>query len=234
MKRITVITFMSFLWTIMYAQQFITTSLKLPAQKMSVFMINDNSIPSEGATVSFKWICFDNDIRTAIIHIEWPFFLNEYKKGKPNTKVLEFSYSGKELHLIKKKEGGASYYMVSRGKTPCAMIADAPINGSMQHIAQIRYGDDCYPIDDVYLGMNIDELKELTSQSMRGSKVEFVGKDGNQKVYRLMWLGERFKYKDLNGTNHSELGSNTEYGRFWFDERGKLTKWYSFLEGSGM
>ena len=219
-----------------WAQQFITTSMDMPEKPMATLAINSaqNTILSEGAKVSMHWQCFDQGQRTAIIHIEWPEFLKQYQQGRPNTKVLDFSYSGKKLYLVKGSQGNASYYMITRDKTMLAMIVTQSNNGKMITSVQINNTDNCHLIDDVYLGMNIDELKDLTSRTLKNSKVKFVGNSGVNKVYELTWLGERDKYVDLSGTTHSTLSFDEPNGRFWFDAKGKLVKWYSWRAGSNM
>ena len=218
------------------AQQFVTTSMDLPEQPMATFAINSsqNTIVSEGAKVTFHWQCFDEGQRTAIIHIDWPEFLEQYKQGRPNAKELEFSYSGKQLHLLKGSRDGGSYYMVARDKTMLAMIVKIEINGQMRTCVQINNTENCYAIDDIYLGMNVDELKDLTSRTMKHSSVKFLYNEGTNKVYDVLWLGMRDTYKDLEGTQHAEVHAKEPYGRFWFDASGKLVKWYAWAEGSNM
>ena len=218
------------------AQQVITTSMDLPEQPMATFAINSsqNTIVSEGAKVTFHWQCFDEGQRTAIIHIDWPEFLEQYKQGRPNAKELEFSYSGKQLHLLKGSRDGGSYYMVARDKTMLAMIVKIEINGQMRTCVQINNTENCYAIDDIYLGMNVDELKDLTSRTMKHSSVKFLYNEGTNKVYDVLWLGMRDTYKDLEGTQHAEVHAKEPYGRFWFDASGKLVKWYAWSQGSNM
>ena len=218
------------------AQQFVTTSMDLPEQPMATFAINSsqNTIVSEGAKVTFHWQCFDEGQRTAIIHIDWPEFLEQYKQGRPNAKELEFSYSGKQLHLMKGSRDGGNYYMVARDKTMLAMIAKMEVKGQMVTCVQINTTENCYAIDDIYLGMNVDELKDLTSRTMKYSSVKFLYNEGTNKVYDVLWLGMRDTYKDLEGTQHAEIHAKEPYGRFWFDASGKLVKWYAWAEGSNM
>lgn len=218
----------------LHAQGFITTDMELPTQPMGILSVNGNALASEGANFSFKWMCFDEGQRTAVIHIEWPEFLEQYKRGRPNTKTLEFSYSGKEIRLVKGVEKGMNYYMVARGTTMCAMVAYLNIDGKAITSVQINNMDGCHLIDDVYLGMNVDELKDLTSRTMKYSSVKFLYNERNNKVYDLLWLGMRDTYKDFEGTQHAEAHAKEPYGRFWFDASGKLVKWYQWTEGSGL
>lgn len=210
--------------------------MELPAQPMATFAVNSsqNTVKSEGATVSLKFECFDAGPRTATIHIDWPEGLQSYQEGRPDTKQLDFSYSGKQIRLVKGKQGQASYYMVSRGQKMCAMIVTFPNEGKMITSVQINNTDGCHLIDDVYMGMNVDDLKDLTSRTMKYSKVKFVGNEGSNKVYELTWLGERDKYVDLSGTTHSEFNFDEPNGRFWFDAQGKLVKWYNWRAGSNL
>ena len=218
------------------AQQFVTTSMDLPEQPMATFAINSsqNTIVSEGAKVTFHWQCFDEGQRTAIIHIDWPEFLEQYKQGRPNAKELEFSYSGKQLLLVKHSQGGAGGYMVLRDKTILAAIGKVEVNGQMITVVKINNTENCHLIDDIYLGMNVDELKDLTSRTMKHSSVKFLYNEGTNKVYDVLWLGMRDTYKDLEGTQHAEVHAKEPYGRFWFDASGKLVKWYAWSQGSNM
>ena len=213
-------------------QQLITTSMDLPEQPMTTFSVNSDGMLSEGAKVTFHWQCFDEGQRTAIIHIDWPEFLEQYKQGRPNAKELEFSYSGKQLLLVKGSQGGASGYLVLRDKTLLAAIAKSDVNGQMGVL--INNTENCHLIDDIYLGMNVDELKDLTSRTMKHSSVKFLYKEGTNKVYDVLWLGMRDTYKDFEGTQHAEVHAKEPYGRFWFDASGKLVKWYAWSEGSNM
>lgn len=215
-------------------QQLITTSMDLPEQPMTTFAINSDGMLSEGAKVTFHWQCFDDGQRTAIIHIDWPEFLEQYKQGRPNAKELEFSYSGKQLHLMKHSQGGKSGYVVLRDKTVLAGIVPFENKGKMITAVQINTTENCHLIDDIYLGMNVDELKDLTSRTMKHSSVKFLYKEGTNKVYDVLWLGMRDTYKDFEGTQHAEVHAKEPYGRFWFDASGKLVKWYAWSEGSNM
>ena len=216
------------------AQQVITTSMDLPEQPMALFILNSNSITSEGAKVTFHWQCFDEGQRTAIIHIDWPEFLEQYKQGRPNAKELEFSYSGKQLHLMKQSQGGDSGYVLLRDKTVLAGIVTFENKGQKVTAVKINNTENCHAIDDIYLGMNVDELKDLTSRTMKHSSVKFLYNEGTNKVYDVLWLGMRDTYKDLEGTQHAEVHAKEPYGRFWFDASGKLVKWYAWSQGSNM
>lgn len=213
---------------------FITTNFSIPTQKITACAFNGTPIECDDASASFKWFCFDEGQRTAIISIDWPTFLSQYQVGKPHVKKLEFSYTGKNLKLVKSVEGSDVYYCIMRGNTMCGVFANITKNGQKVWRAAINFGENYYLIDDVYLGMNLDELKEITSRDLKYSKMKFIGNDGGNKVYELTWLGERDKYVDLSGTTHSELHFDEPNGRFWFDAQGRLVKWYQWREVSNM
>ena len=209
---------------------FVTTDLQLPAQPLRGCSFNGSMVECDSATASFKWICFDDGQRTAIISMDWPWFLTQYQEGKPHVKKLNFSYSGKNLHLVKSLD----MYAIMRGKTMCGAFGRINNNGKKVWIAAVNFGEECHVIDDIYLGMNLDELKDLTSRTLKNSSVKFLYNEGGNKVYDVLWLGMRDTYKDFSGTQHTEVHATESYGRFWFDANGKLVKWYSWSEGSNL
>lgn len=216
-------------------ETYITTNLQIPAQPLQSCSFNGSAVTCDKATASFKWICFNGGQRTAIISMDWPWFLTQYQQGKPYVKKLNFSYSGKNLRLVKSlNKNGDLMYIIMRGKTICGGIANVNDNGKKVWRAAVFFGGECYVIDDIYLGMNVDELKDLTSRTMKHSSVKFLYNEGTNKVYDLLWLGMRDTYKDLSGTQHAEVHATEPYGRFWFDANGKLVKWYLWSEGSNL
>lgn len=214
---------------------YVTTDLQIPAQSLYSCAFNGSVVTCDKATVSFKWICFDDGQRTAIINMDWPWFLTQYQQGKPHVKKLNFSYSGKNLRLVKSLENnGDLMYIIMRGETMCGVVANVNYEGKKVWRVAVNFGGECHVIDDIYLGMNIDELKDLTSSTLKYSSVKFLYNEGTNKVYDVLWLGMRDTYKDFSGTQHAEVHATEPYGRFWFDASGKLVKWYQWMEGSGL
>lgn len=109
-------------------------------------------------------------------------------------------------------------YFIMRGNTICGIFGNILYNGKKVWRAAVNFGNECYLIDDIYLGMNLDELKDITSRSMKNSKVNFVKNEGVYKVYEVTWIGN--------------MNLDEPYGRFWFNAKGQLVKWYQWREGS--
>lgn len=206
------------------SQEYITQSFKLPPKDLIAAAIDGESLKTDNAKISLNWICFDTGQRTCIVELDWPYFLETLKKTKPYYKKIQFSWSGKDLRLIKRTDRDGSFgYFISRNGVELGRIASGMYEGKQVWVFACPKNEDTPAISNIWIGMNIDEFKDITSKEVSGSSVKFLCKSGNMNVYQLLWLGE-------SGTeNKRNLHLNKEWGRFWFDASGKLVKWYMNL-----
>ncbi|MBR0115888.1 MAG: hypothetical protein IJM04_01265 [Prevotella sp.] len=205
-------------------QEYVTQSFKLPPTTLSRVLFDGNNWKADNAKFSLTWICFDSGQRTCIVELDWPFFLNEMKKTKPYQKKVQFSWSGKDLRLVKQSDGKGNHgYIISKNGVELGGLVAVMVNGVSKWCFGYTTNKDTPAMTDIWTGMNIDEFKDITAAEVAGSSVKFLCKNGNMNVYQLLWLGE-------SGTEQKRnLHLNKEWGRFWFDASGKLVKWYMNL-----
>ena len=96
-------------------QEYVTQSFKMPPSTLIGVSLEGNNLKADNAKVSLNWICFDSGQRTCIVELDWPLFLNEMKKTAPYKKKVQFSWSGKDLRLVKHSDGRGNYgYIISK------------------------------------------------------------------------------------------------------------------------
>ena len=196
-------------------QEYVTQSFKMPPSTLIGVLLDGSNLKADNAKVSLNWIC--------IVELDWPLFLNEMKKTTPYKKKVQFSWSGKDLRLVKHSDGRGNYgYIIVKNGVELGGLVAVMDNGVSKWCFGIT-NNDTPAMTDIWTGMNIDEFKDITAAEVAGSSVKFLCKNGNMNVYQLLWLGE-------SGTEQKRnLHLNKEWGRFWFDASGKLVKWYMNL-----
>ena len=142
---------------------------------------------------------------------------------------MEYTWSGKNLHVIKKKEQGCDVYAisrVSRNPIPCAFLMEVQKDNSKVWVVMIPTQDDntrC--VSDVHAGMTRLAV-ESKCKELGLSNFKFVRNDNKMKVYELQWIDMKKKQHWFGREDYYyELTNDKTYGSFWFDANDKLVKW---------
>lgn len=206
------------------AQEYMDRNLKM-AEPLTVLMIPSGNFPTDPKTdkATLQVVNFGGDGNTISLSLD----IKAVKDADP-TVNMEYTWSGKNLHLVKKNEagGGVSYSVIRGSKTLCGALMKVPKgDGTFAWAAQIMTGEGTQTISDVHVGMNRLAV-ESKCRELGLSQFKFVRQEGNLKLYQLQWLDMK-KKRDWFGTEdyHYEMTNDRPYGSFWFDENDKLVKW---------
>lgn len=211
---------------IVRAQEYIDREFGL-TRNISFVIMNGKAYPVDVATSKAtlsNWN-FGAEGNTAVLTLDLP----EIRKQMGSNDNMEYAWSGKNLHIIKKKENGGDVYAITRVRSnpvSCAFLMQVPKNGKFVWVAMISPQDDntrC--ISDVHAGMTRLAV-ESKCKELGFSRFEFARNDNNLKVYNLLWLDMQKKQHWFGREDyHYEVTNDKTYGSFWFDANDKLVKW---------
>lgn len=208
------------------AQEYIDREFTL-VKNISFVILNGKAYPvdvnTNKATLT-NWN-FGAEGNTTVLTLDLP----EIRKQMGTNNNMEYAWSGKNLHIIKKKENGGDVYAITRVRNnplSCAFLMQVPKDGKLVWVAMISPQDDntrC--ISDVHAGMTRLAV-ESKCKELGFSRFEFSGNDNNMKVYNLLWLDMKKKQHWFGREDyHYEVTNDKTYGYFWFDANDKLVKW---------
>ena len=148
----------------------------------------------------------------------------------------DWSWSSRNIKVIKKKMSGTTYYgdkipetmgyMVYDGKLlVCWVIPNTKVKGKVVNVVGFQPGGS--QLTDLRPGIHIDDLARKVQKEIPGTRVVLSGntKDGLTE-YLLLGYGENKVY-DVTGDYHYELNNNEPYFTFWTDSNDKLVKWFT-------
>ena len=227
MKRILFLaTLLSVFISTVRAQEYIDREFTL-VKNISFVILNGKPYPVDATTnkaTLTNWN-FGAEGNTAVLTLDLP----EIRKQMGTDNNMEYAWSGKNLHIIKKKENGGEVYAITRVRNSpiaCAYLMQVPKDGKLLWVAMISPQDDntrC--ISDVHAGMTRMAV-ESKCKELGFSRFEFKGNDNNMKVYNLLWLDMKKKQHWFGREDyHYEVTNDKTYGYFWFDANDKLVKW---------
>ena len=212
-------------------QEYISVSQKVPAKKIGVLSIEGCALTEDKgtATASLEWYVMEGDNRLAVLKVSnAPKTLKLLQQAKPYKKI-EFSWTGTDLKLKKiyYSDGSMNYWLM-RGNERVLVFGNYKENGAMHWGAAVTLTPTAATVDNVYLGMTLDELKDVIAKDMPTSSLKHrtTSAKTGEKGYSLLWIGEEYNYTNLDGTDHYTIDSTHEYGYFYFNSQGKLTRWY--------
>ena len=206
------------------AQEYIDREFTI-TKNISFLIMNGEAFPCDAATnkaTITNWN-FGADGNTAVLKLDLP----EVRELVASD--MEFTWSGKNLHIIKALDKGNNVYIITRvNSSPiqCASLMEITKDGQKVWVAMIpEQNDNTRCISDVHAGMTRLAV-ESKCKEVGFSRFEFTRNDGNMKVYSLLWLDMK-KKQDWFGREdyHYELTNDKNYGSFWFDANDKLVKW---------
>lgn len=168
---------------------------------------------------------------TVFLRLYMPEALAEIKDSGTNIDALvkdhfEYSWSGKDIHLVKHTENNQIVFCVMRGTTTlCATLAKTNTSKGLIWSAMIDSSKSSGTVDDLHVGMNRFAVEKI-SKELGLSRFEFARNDGNLKVYALKWLNMEQKRHGLGREDyHYQVNNDLVYGEFWFDTNDNLVKW---------
>ena len=199
-----------------WAQEYIDRDFTI-TKNISVFILNG------------KPYRLDEKTHKATLRI-YNFDLPSVREADPSVDNMEYTWSGKNLHVIKQKENGGDVYAITRvNRSPlmCASLMEVVLaNGSRVWAPMIpEQNDNTRCISDIHSGMTRLAV-ESKCKELGFSQFKFVRNDGNMKVYELQWLDMQKKQHWFGREDyHYEVSNDKTYGSFWFDGNDKLVKW---------
>ena len=206
------------------AQEFIDREFTI-TKNISFVIMNGQAFPVDAATnkaTITNWN-FGADGNTAVLKLDLPEIREQVASD------MEYTWSGKNLHLIKALEQGNNVYTITRVNSnpiPCAFLMEMPKDGQKIWVAMIsEQNDNTRCVSDIHSGMTRLAV-ESKCKELGFSRFEFVRNDGNMKVYELQWLDMKKKQHWFGREDyHYEVTNDKTYGSFWFDANDKLVKW---------
>ncbi len=140
--------------------------------------------------------------------------------------VLNYSWSGPDVHLLPEYKSGSPYLAVVRDneQTLCGAVGkDAEGRWTMVVFAE----EECNTMSFLKKGMPVRDVQaEWAKGGM--SNFKFTRNSGNYKVYTLYGLQNVKRYNSTRTDYKVALRNNGEYGEFYFDAQGNLVKWIIF------
>lgn len=209
------------------AQEYIDRNFTI-TKNIGIFIINGQNFRIDENThkATLQVVNFGDQGNTAILTLDLP----SVREADPSVKNMEYAWSGKTLHVVKKKENGGDVYAIMRisnSATMCASLVEVkkPDGTTAWGVVIFPQDDNTRCISDVHAGMTRLAV-ENKCRELGLSQFKFVRNDGNMKVYELQWLDMKKKQHWFGREDyHYEMTNDKTYGSFWFDANDKLVKW---------
>ena len=209
------------------AQEYVDRDFTI-TKNISVFILNGKPYRLDEKThkATLRIYNFGDQGNTVVLTLDLP----SVREADPSVDNMEYTWSGKNLHVIKKKENGGDVYAITRvNRSPlmCASLMEVVLdNGSRVWAPMIpEQNDNTRCISDIHSGMTRLAV-ESKCKELGFSQFKFVRNDGNMKVYELQWLDMQKKQHWFGREDyHYEVSNDKTYGSFWFDSNDKLVKW---------
>ena len=228
MKKILLVTTLFTLaMNTLHAQEYVDRNFKI-TKNIAGVMLNGGQYPvdEKNHKATLEIVNFGDQGNTAILTIDLP----SVREADPSVDNMEYAWSGKNLHVVKKKENGGDVYAImriSRNPIMCGSLIEVKKNdGTSVWVALISpQNDNTRCISDIHAGMTRLAV-ESKCKELGLSQFKFVRNDGNMKVYELQWLDMQKKQHWFGREDyHYEVTNDKTYGSFWFDANDKLVKW---------
>ena len=210
-----------FFVTNLSAQEYIDRNFVITKPFFALVLL-DETYPTSG-TCKLEVVNFGEIGNTIIMTLDLPEAKKELKELKKE--IVEYAWTGKNVHLIKTSDERGVMYSIIRGNTICGILIKSE-NAEKQGvrepwIAGIKSTEGC--ISDLHAGMTRFAVEQKTKE-VGLSRFEFVKNDGNMKVYTMKWLDMQKRYNWF-GRSYSSFTNDKNYGYFWFNANDKLVKW---------
>lgn len=185
--------------------------LKVPIQGLML----DGTISKvnvQNSSITIEIMDFGNLGNTVLFSIDVP---------DENTAVT-FSLSGKNANIAPGQDSGQDIFAIVKGMTPWAMLSN--IEGKWYGgIIKVVQG----LISDFSRGQTHSEVEAKCSK-LGLSKFKETGKTSKYTICSLYWVDMQKRY-DLFGNYDYQMRNDKKYGDFYFDNQGRLMKWFLYL-----
>ncbi len=173
-------------------------------------------------TVHIEVINFGERGNTVIVDFDQPEVVKEL--GKP----FYYSWSGKNVHLVKTIYNGSLAYLILRGNiNRCAagaMFLQIPKDDKQYWFFDLTNGDGSVTCNyEIHKGMSRAELESHLNEY--GMRFEHTGNQGNLRVWSLKWLSIDQVYNLIGNNSYYSLNNDRKYIDFYFSADDKLVKW---------
>ncbi len=225
-KLLLLTTFVTLAMSTVQAQEYVDRNFKITKNIAGVMLPGAQSpVDEKTHKATLEIVNFGEQGNTVILTLDLP----SVRAVDPSIN-MEYTWSGKNLHVVKKKENGGDVYAIMRiNRNPviCGSFIEVKKNdGTSAWVAQIADASDkTLCISDIHAGMTRLAV-ESKCKELGLSQFKFVRNDGNMKVYELQWLDMQKKQHWFGREDyHYEVTNDKTYGSFWFDTNDKLVKW---------
>lgn len=208
------------------AQQILSSDMTV-SKPIIAMLINNSPMKMDGVNdkATIRFFTFGNGYITYELEVSGP-TVKEICDSREELKgdKLYYTWSGntnRNLNAMCLSNAGSPMYMVA---TPSQKM-DGMLGCKGNEWLTVITGQVPGCITDVHTGMNLSEITEGMKGLLNTPSVVMneVGTEGGLKKYTL--FGARLQ-DDAIRDDLTHLKQDDAYAHFWFDEEGKLVKWY--------
>lgn len=175
---------------------------------------SSSDVNAQSSAVTIEVMDFGNEGKTVLFTLEVPDL---------NT-AGTFSLSGKNVNIGpgQSKSKDEDWFSLMKGTTPWAFLSK--FDGSwVGGIVKVVNG----LVSDFHRGMTRSEV-EAKCGKLGLSKFKETGKTTKYTICSLFWVDMQKRY-DIYGNYDYQMRNDKKYGDFYFDNQGRLMKWFLYL-----
>lgn len=189
-----------------------------------VLQISDESPARSKGVGHIEVINFGTLGNTIILKFECPELDKYYKESGQEKPHYYYSWSGKNVHLVKVVDSDGILYVILRGNKRGAVLGSYDGVKLMQIVNEEGVGTINY---DIHKGMSRAEVERFLGGL--GMKFQQTRNVGNLRIWTLKWFQLQDVYNIFGEVDHAELNNDRKYIDFYFDANDKLVKWIIYI-----